>query len=440
MAVSDQEPFVVTECPGCGQAVSGVNFCPNCGHAIPQPAARAEEPTEVMSAPLWAEPSASRPMPPPSSAVPPFSPHARSVPHMPPPPPSSPQAGGAPPAARRRRAVVGAALGALGLAVIAVIAIVLLTGSSSSAPHASYRQKLTTVFAPVIVANRSLTTSLQTINGSAATVNAAKQATARAQAAVTAATGGLAVLSAPSSEQTLGQQAQQALTEENGYLQAVAAGLSAPADQAGTQLRALATSAQTAFVPLQTIASDGPASFGGTDNLVSWLQGASAAAKRSQAAAQQKALKQAAQSGSHTTTIVQPPPPTGGQPSGGSAYVTPSGAAVPGSWSNVSASFASTAGTPYAWSGGQACDQNIYAGDGTSCGFANNIFMTVAAASHYANLIPGTITAYDPGSGTSPGVTCTEYTGTDGQDALQCITSSGEGTAFPVWAANVYYG
>ena len=77
---------------------------------------------------------------------------------------------------------MAAALGALGLAVIAVIAIVLLTGSSSSAPHASYRQKLTTVFAPVIVANRSLTTSLQAINGSAATVNAAKQATARAQA------------------------------------------------------------------------------------------------------------------------------------------------------------------------------------------------------------------------------------------------------------------
>ena len=95
--------------------------------------------------------------------------------------------------------------------------------------------------------------------------------------------------------------------------------------------------------------------------------------------------------------MIQTPPAvtvSPGATTGG--YVTPSGDPVPGTWSLGAATFASGVGTPYAWSGGQNCDQNIFAGDSTSCSFANNIFMVVAAASHYNNVIPGSITAYSP--------------------------------------------
>jgi hypothetical protein len=95
-------------------------------------------------------------------------------------------------------------------------------------------------------------------------------------------------------------------------------------------------------------------------------------------------------------------------------------------------------GTPYAWAAGQNCDQNIFAG-GTPWPFADNIFMVVAA-SHYSNVIPSSITALNPADGTNCGLSCTEYTGTDSQTDVQCITASGAGTSFPVWAANVYYG
>ncbi len=113
---------------------------------------------------------------------------------------------------------------------------------------------------------------------------------------------------------------------------------------------------------------------------------------------------------------------------------------MPGSWGVGGAAFASGVGPPYPWSGGQSCDQNIFAGGGTPCSFANNIFMVVAAPSHYSSVIPSSITALNPADGTSYGLTCTEYFGTDNQTDVQCITAAGAGTSFPVWAANVYYG
>ena len=112
---------------------------------------------------------------------------------------------------------------------------------------------------------------------------------------------------------------------------------------------------------------------------------------------------------------------------------------MPGTWSLGAATFASGVGTPYRWSGGQNCDQNIFAGDSTSCSFATDVFMVVAAASHYNNLIPGSITAYSPATHATYSLSCTQYWGTDNQTDLQCITAHGAGSAFPVWAANVYY-
>ena len=49
-------------------------------------------------------------------------------------------------------------------------------------------------------------------------------------------------------------------------------------------------------------------------------------------------------------------------------------------------------------------------------------------------------TALNPADGTSYGLSCTEYTGSDSQTGVQCITATSAGSAFPVWAANVYYG
>ena len=410
MALSDQhdtERLVATNCPGCGRPVSGVRYCPDCGHAIALPASTRGNGQTVVMPPAFV-------------------------------PPRGAAAGhGMPPAApRRSRAVVLGAAGALGLAVIAVVAIVVLTSSSStSAPPQSYRQKLALALAPVLAANRTLTVSLQSLNGSQATIIVSKNATARALSALTAASGALAVLSVPASEQTLAQQAQQALTEETGYAKAISSALTSPSGQSST-LRALATSTQSALVPLSVVAADAPTSLAGTDNLISWVDGASAAVKRQAAAAQRKALKQAA--GTHTTTVIQTPPPPSPPVTG--TFVTPSGSPVPGSWGDSSAAFASGIGTPYAWAGGQNCDQNIFAGASTTCSFANNIFMVVAAASHYGNVIPSSITALNPADGSSYGLSCTEYTGTDEQTDVQCVTATGAGSAFPVWAANVYYG
>jgi hypothetical protein len=332
---------------------------------------------------------------------------------------------------------VFAAFGALALVLIAVTAIILLTSSSSPAPHRqSYSLQVTRVFSPVIAANKSLTISLQGLTGSQASIHAAQAASAHAQSAVGQATGALSVLTAPPSQQALSQQSQQALTEEAGYLQAVSAALSDPTGQSAASLRALAASTQSALVPVSEVAPGASDSLGGTDSLLNWVAGAAAQAKRQAQAAQQKQIQKAAQ---QTTTVTQvaPPAPTPQTPP---AFVTPSGNPVPGSWTDGSASSASVIGTPYSWQGGQNCDQNIFAGDNTSCGFANNIFMVVAAASHYANVIPGSITATNPDDGSSYSLTCTMYTGTDSQTDLQCITGSGMGTAFPVWAANVYYG
>ena len=142
----------------------------------------------------------------------------------------------------------------------------------------------------------------------------------------------------------------------------------------------------------------------------------------------------------HVQPENQTPPSTAtsGSPAP-SQYVTPSGNPVPGSWNTSAATYASGVGTPYHWSSGQACYQTVFAGTNTSCPFANNVFMVIAAARHYDDLVPGSITAYSPVTNATYALTCTEYQGRDNQDDVQCITSNGTGAAFPVWAANAYY-
>jgi hypothetical protein len=139
-----------------------------------------------------------------------------------------------------------------------------------------------------------------------------------------------------------------------------------------------------------------------------------------------------------TATTSSQPSTTSSQPSQ-SQSVTPSGDPVPGSWGTSAATYASGVGTPYPWSSGQGCDQNTFAGTGTSCPFAENVFKVVAAANHYDNVLPGSISAYSPATHRTYALTCTEYWGKDNQNDIQCITDAGSGAAFPVRAANVYY-
>ena len=148
---------------------------------------------------------------------------------------------------RSRVALVLAGL-ALGLAAIAVAAIILLNGhSSSSDSSSSYRIKLTETLAPVVAANTSVS-SLQAVQGTNTT--AAKNAASQAQSAISTARGAVGVLSVPSNSTQLSQQVQQALIQEDGYMQAVTATLSSPNPENIAQLRSASTQTQSALVPL----------------------------------------------------------------------------------------------------------------------------------------------------------------------------------------------
>jgi hypothetical protein len=264
-------------CPWCGQVSADARYCPECGHALDAPAANGEAPT------VEQRPSV---LPPPVAYPPPPMPRGAA--------PSAP-AGSARPSRRR----VGAIAGVLALAVVigAVVLIVATSGSGSGPdPSAVYRQKLTTVLAPVVAANTALSNTLQALHG--ASTSAATSAANQAEQAVVSARGAMSVLAPPAGSQQLSQQAQQALTQESGYLGTAAATLSSPSPGNIAQLQPLATSLQSAFVPLAAIASGGTSSISGTSALNSWASGRIAAAAQASAAAnraaQRKAIQQAA--------------------------------------------------------------------------------------------------------------------------------------------------
>jgi hypothetical protein len=176
----------------------------------------------------------------------------------------------------------------VGLVAIAVAAIVLLNTHSSKARSAGtptpsvatvYRQQLTKVLTPVISANQTVASSLTAIDGSKQTTKTAKTSVAAALAALGGARGGLRVLSTPSADSTLSAQVQQALTADNGYMEALSSTLATPRGTGAGQLQTLATGAQSALVNLDPIVSAASSSINGTDNLVSWAQGARAAHK-----------------------------------------------------------------------------------------------------------------------------------------------------------------
>ena len=288
------------------------------------------------------------------------------------------------------------AAGALALAAVAVIAIILFNGSSATAPSRtnSFRSKLSSALAPVVSTNQSLSTALEAIDGSKKTIGAAQTATSQAQSAVTAARGAIGVLTVPSTYTSLSQQAQEALTEENGYLEALASTLSNPSGQSSSQLRPLITAAQSAMVPLTQVAPGATGSLSGTDNVLSWVAGATAVSQ----AAQKKAQQQA------STPKSSPQPATASPPSS-------------------------------APSGLSACDQNISVNSATSCQFADNVFYLYAQDVQQAGG-PGSyvVYAYSPATGQSYNDSC----GYNPTNQIVLCSHGSDLIQFPYWAAEVY--
>ena len=302
-------------CPSCGEPAGNGRYCASCGTAIPlrTGGADAGATAEYPRAPTPARSGSSR--------------------------------------------VVLIAAGALGLVAVAVAAIILLTSSSGSSNSSStsgstdsiYRAKLTSALVPLAAANHALSSALQSVDGSKATLRAAQNAASQASSSVAAARGAVVVLNVPGSDATLSQQVQQALAAENGYVQDVTSTLSNPTGQGAAQLATLATGAQSALVPIASLAPGIDSSVSGTDNLANWAQGAAGTA------AAAHGHQQANSSG------------------GGS-------------------SSSSSGGTSVATSGSTDCGSGIYAGPNTSCAFAQNVHDAWLAAPGATN----TLQVYSP--------------------------------------------
>lgn len=312
-----------------------------------------------------------------------------------------PQLNGSPPASSprsRRRQLPWILAGVALIAAMAAIAtIVALNGGSnkrapSVSPASVYHAMLTATLTPIVSGNENLSKALQAIDGSKSTIRVAMDAAQNAQSVTVAARGAVAVLSVPLSQQTLSQQAAQALTQEAGYVNAVVATLNDPNNKVAGSIQSLASGVNSAFVPLSNVAAGGPASVFGVDNFLSWVGGA---------------------------TRPKPTPPV---------VITPS--------PPVTTTVPITTPDP----GGSltACDQNISANGNTICGLAENVFV---AYWNSGNTVDGwgntTVTAQSPVDNGFYTFDCS----TDGS-TVNCSATGRTGNplfvTFPMEAVRVY--
>jgi hypothetical protein len=352
-------------CPHCGQLAGDSNFCSRCGYNM-------------------------------------LSTSNRTVPDTAPPAPNAVRQ------KPRGRAGFIIAGGVVGLVALAGAAIVLLnsTGSktsSAAAPtpsaNSAYRQQLTKVLAPVIRSNQAVSASLTAMNGSKHVTNTAKTRATAALAALGGARGGLRVLSAPSADATLSGQVQQALTADNGYLEAVSSTLATPTGTGAGQLQTLATGAQTALVNLDPVVAGASTSISGTSNLTSWANGAAGAHHAPNT----------------TPQATNPTNPTPAAPA--PATTTP-------------------APTPTPAPGLTACDQNISVDAATtSCAFADSLF------AGYASIVQangGPLSADVTATSSATGVTYTDSCEYDPSTQIVDCSHGTDLTQFPEWAAAAY--
>ena len=186
---------------------------------------------------------------------------------------------GTPRRSRNRMIAVAVAGGALLLAAVAALVMVLINDSTAhvkvvkTAAVTNGYPEASSTLTPVVEADRTLSNALVELDGSKRTIRASRTATTQAQQVLTAARGALGVLTVPPTYTQLSQQATQALTQENGYLQAVSTTLDDPTGNTVASLQPLASATSSAFVPLGSVAPGGNVSIFGVDNLLKWTQG-----------------------------------------------------------------------------------------------------------------------------------------------------------------------
>jgi hypothetical protein len=298
-----------------------------------------------------------------------------------PPPPTPPQ--GAAPASgpsRRWLPVVIAVVVVVVGAVAAVLVLTVFSSSSGDDQAAAYKDKIVTVMTPVIAANKSLSSSLQTVHGTRPTP--ARRRASVAQSATLTARGGLAALTVPSGSEQLATNARGTLTREAAYLAAVSAALSDPASASASQTQTLAGNLTGALDVIAPAQQDWAQSVTGADNLTSWAPKAAAAIKRKKAAAARKD-KRAERKGAAPAPAPSPrspATPAGGTDCGGGTHAGP----------NTSCSFAQNVRDAYDNAPGSTASVQVFspvtnqtysmscapAGSGVTCSGANNASVT----------------------------------------------------------------
>jgi flagellar basal body-associated protein FliL len=308
-----------------------------------------------------------------------------------------------PPQKSGKRIVIASVVVALLALIGAAVTVVLVTRNTTTVAKAKanpvtvYQQKLSTALAPVVTGNRAVSVSLQALDGSKTTIRAVKVATTNAQQALTAARGAVATITVPPTSTQLSQQAAQALTQENGYLQSVSTTLGDPTGNTVASVQPLASATSSAFVPLASVAPGASASIYGVDNLLSWTKGARRQVK--------------------PTQLVIPPVPQTPQ-------VTPPAVVVPDGGTRM---VTDTAGR-----------LTITAGSSISDGFARNIL--VAAANYYQanHVLPDgvSLSVSSPATGGSYNVSYSNDGSTVYATNLDASTASGNDVSFPASDAN----
>jgi hypothetical protein len=272
--------------------------------------------------------------------------------------------------------------GAIAVAAIAVAVIVLSNrgGSNKQRPTieaplraatavATYKGQVAKALTPLVTANQTLSSALGALDGSQQATNHAKTAATQAATALSAASGGISVLTAPTGAGNLPGQVQQLLTADNGYLQAVVSTLQSPTVSGAGQLDTLATGAQSAFDGVSTIIPAASSSVTGSSNLANW---ASSAANSHKAAPATQTVTSSASAA--------PSAPSGAPPSPGN-LVNPSG-------------------------GSTDCGSGLIAGSATTCNFSENVQEAWDDQPNES----ASVTAYSPATG----IDYTEYCQPDG--------------------------
>jgi hypothetical protein len=306
------------------------------------------------------------------------------VPPAPPAPPaaSAPSGGGLP---------SWAPFAAIGAVIVAVIAVVLALTvfSGGDDETAAYRDKVSTVMAPVITANKQLSTSLAALHGTSSA--AAQRKVAAAESATIAARGGLAALTVPDGADQTALNARQTLTREAGYLQAVKAALVVPAADSAAQTQTLAANLTGALDTVAPAGKDWSQSVSGSDTLTTWAPKAAATIRARKAAAARKRAAAARRARARSR----------------------SGSSAPRTSPAPSA--------PSAPSGGNDCGGGLHAGPNTTCAFALNVRRAWLEAPGTTN----TLRVYSPVTGQTYTMSCAPAGGG--------ITCSGANNASVSW-------